>query len=152
MSTFGAFRLLDSVLSHQPGKRLLTECNPGSRRPLLNTMGEAAFLTELAAQTGALMNRLEGVSFQDHFLGKIRTIKFYPWSCLSERIITSVVRLGGNERLKRYEGQSMSPSGNVLSSFDLLICTTHNLGGAGEKRATYWRDHLANLFKGDQDA
>ena len=152
MITFGNFRLLDKVLSHQPGKRLVTECLWSSRRILVNTMGEAAFLMELAAQTGALMNRLEGVSLQDHFLGKIKSMEFFPWNRLSSHIITWVMRLGGNGRLTHYQGQSMSPSGTVFSSFDLLICTTHDLGGNGEKRSLYWRDHLANLPKGDQDA
>ena len=149
MTTFGAFRLLDTILSHQRGIRLTAECDPKSRRPLLDAMGEEAFLMELAAQTGALMNRLEATGFQDHFLGKIKTIAFHPRNGLSEPVVTSVARLEGNGRLTRYEGHSSSPSGVVLSSFDLLICTVPDLGGDAKRRSLYWRDHLARLPEGD---
>ncbi len=61
------------------------------RSGFMHGEGAAAFfLMELAAQTGALMNRLEAADFQDHFLGKIKTIAFHSRNGLSEPVVTSV--------------------------------------------------------------
>jgi hypothetical protein len=144
---FGIFRLVDRILDYRDKDSIVTSCDLASRTELVRQHGVAPLLMEVAAQSSALMNRMEDKGRNDSFLAKIKQFNFLNALEGSSLVQARVKRIEKGNEITRYQG-SVESCGVQLAEFDLLICTTEAIGGGSKERAEYWEHYLNCLIAG----
>lgn len=147
MKEFGPFRLIDSIVRYRKEEGIVTRCELSARITLIEEYGLPAMLLEFAAQSCALMSRIEDPGATDCFLGKVKHIDFLNASSVSTSVLANIVQITSGRELSRYTGEVETPGGIPVAQFDLLVCTARALAGNTDIRAKYWKDYLDGLFE-----
>lgn len=147
MKGFGPFRLIDGIVRYRREEGIVTRCELPSRGTLIAEYGLPAMLLEFAAQSCALMSRMEeDLDATDCFLGKVKHVGFLNAPALETSVLARIVRITRSRELSRYTGVIETSDGLHVANFDLLVCTVPALGGEASIRSKYWKNYLDGLL------
>ncbi|MCE5244623.1 MAG: hypothetical protein ABFD98_13180 [Syntrophobacteraceae bacterium] len=146
MKEFGPFRLIDGIVRYRKEEGIVTRCKLPARRTLIAEYGLPAMLLEYAAQSCALMSRIEDLDATDCFLGKVKRIDFHNAPSVQTSVLANVARITHGSELSRYTGEVETSGGLPVAHFDLLVCTVRALGGNTDIRSKYWKNYLDGLL------
>lgn len=144
MNEFGPFRLIDRILKYEAGECIATRTDLSIREELQRSYSYQSILVEIAAQSCALLVRLDSDNRRESFLGKVGEIVF-PNAASAPVVLARARVTGESGEIVAFQGEMRSLEGESLAEFDLIIGTAANLGGDSGRRTAYWRSYLDSL-------